>query len=90
MVVLINGLPGWKAVWECPPLAAGSEDVEQGVEDGFPFPFLAAGVAAFEQVGFDEFSFLLGKITWVGFQREQPVRCCLVSKNRGRRSLPTF
>ena len=51
---------------------------------------MAAQVATFEQVGFDEFAFSLDKITWVGFQREQPARCCFVSKNRCRRSLPAF
>jgi hypothetical protein len=51
--------------------------LKQGIEDGLPFPFLAAWVATFEKVGFDEFSFSLGKITWVGF-------------HRGRRSLNSF
>ena len=59
-------------------------------EDDFPLPFLPVWVASFEEQADQDFSFSFAKIAWVGFQREQPARCCLVSKNRGRRSLPAL
>ena len=89
-MIPVNGSPWWESFRKLSPLATSTKNVKQGVENGFPLPFLSVRVASFEEQADQDFSFSFAKIAWVGFQREQPARCCLVGKNRGRRSLPTF
>jgi hypothetical protein len=51
---------------EVTPLATGSEDVKDGVEDGSPSPFGSWGLGSGWEFGCEEIPFALGKMVWVG------------------------
>ena len=67
--VVIHGLPGWKAVGQITPLAAGALDVEDGVEDDEERPFAFVVLALSGKVFLEDSVLGFGKIRWVGFHR---------------------
>ena len=48
------------------PLAAGSEDVKDGVKDGSPSPLGSWGLVSGWELWGEEIPFALGKMVWVG------------------------
>jgi hypothetical protein len=48
------------------PLATGSEDIKNGIQDGSPSPFDSWGLVSGWEFGCEEIPFALGKMVWVG------------------------
>jgi len=67
--VAINRSPRRKVCGQSTPLTACFENVSDGIENGFPFPFpfQAVFVTSFEEKGLDELALPFVKMTWVGF-----------------------
>ena len=63
---VVHGLPGGEMFGTGTPLAAGSEDIKNGIQDGSPSPFGSWGLVSGWEFRREEIPFALGTMVWVG------------------------